>query len=172
MNTAAYAILRPLRPDFIFGANDNTTVKDTILKHCKIDTELMERYFGTYPTGEFSPMAFMGPLNSGSALLPLMPDEGAQELFPRICRLMHTIAGRMPVARYVLKGWQAALWTRKLEIPGPALPYLQNPGDEKKEKLAEMPTNLVVLHVGNTDEDLDDGELGFLLKKWSAMSIE
>ncbi|KAI3325344.1 putative C6 transcription factor [Xylariaceae sp. AK1471] len=175
MNTVAYAILRPLHPDLVFDANDSTSVKATILKHCALDTELMERYFGTWTTEEFSPMAFVGPLNSGTALLPLLPDERAQRIFPRICRLMHTVSARMPIARYVLKGWQAALWARKLDIPAPAQPYFQNLGDENDE-LTDVSTNLVVAHVPNFEEELtdewDDGELGFLLKKWSMMSVE
>ncbi|KAI0409208.1 putative C6 transcription factor [Xylaria palmicola] len=175
MNMVAYAILRPLHPDIILGEDDGTTVKAMLLKHCVLDTELMERYFSVWPTGEFSTMAFMGPLNSGTVLLPLLPDEHVQYLFPRICRLMRTVAARMPIARYVMKGWQAAIWSRKMEIPGPAQPYFQNLGGDR-EQFEDMPTSLVVAHVPNAEDGLsdqwDDGELGYLLKKWSKMSID
>jgi len=150
------------------------------MRHCALDTELMERYFGTWASDEYSSMAFLGPLNSGTALMPLLPEEGARQLFPRICRLMHNLASRMPIARYVLRGWQAACWSRKLEIPGPAKPYLLNlPGGSEEQaqmKLEDVPTNLVVAHVPNFEPELagkwDDGELGFLLKQWSEMSLE
>ncbi|KAI0438480.1 putative C6 transcription factor [Xylaria telfairii] len=175
INTVAYAILRPLHPDVVLGENNGTTVKSIILEHCTLDTDLMERYFATWSTHEFSTMAFLGPLNSGTVLLPLLPEERAQQLFPRICRQMHIIAARMPIANYVLKGWQAAFWARKLEIPGPAEPYFQNLG-HGREELNEIPTSLVIAHVPSVGDVLsdewDDGELGFLLKKWSEMSIK
>ncbi|KAI1810598.1 putative C6 transcription factor [Poronia punctata] len=175
MSTVAYAIFQSLHPDIVLDGNEGTTVKATILKHCEIDTELMERYFGTWPSEEYSSMAFIGPLNSGTALMPLLPDERAQQLIPRICRLMHNLASRLPIARYVLRGWQAAFWARNLEIPGPARPYFDNLGEEQT-KLEEMPTSLVVAHVPNFEPDLagkwDDGELGFLLKQWSEMSLQ
>ncbi|KAI0471413.1 putative C6 transcription factor [Xylaria cf. heliscus] len=174
MNTVAYTILRPLHPDMVLDENNGKKVKSTVLDHCELDMDLMERYFATWSTVEFSTMAFLGPLNAGTVLLPLLPDERAQQLFPRICRLMRTIAARMPIAKYVLKGWQAALWSRKLEIPGPAEPYFRNLGDER-EVLGDIPTSLVVAHVPTVEDVLtnewDDGELGFLLKKWRAMSL-
>jgi hypothetical protein len=176
MNTVVYAILRSLHPDVVFDTNDGTSVKSTILKHCEFDAELMERYFETWTTGEFSPMTFIAPLNSGTALLPLLPDERARHIFPRICRLMHILAARMPIARYVLKGWQAALYSRKLDIPGPARPYFQNLGDDDRDDFTDLPTDLIVAHVPNFEEELndewDDGELGFMLKKWNEMSVE
>lgn len=146
-----------------------------MLEHCELDAELMERYFATWSAHEFSTMAFLGPLSSGTVLLPLLQDEAAQQHFTRICRLMHTIAARMPIAKYVIKGWQAALWDSRLEIPGPAEPYFQNLGDEWEE-LKDIPTSLVVAHVPTVKDsriidDWDDGELGFLLKKWSTLSI-
>ncbi|KAI0104632.1 putative C6 transcription factor [Nemania sp. FL0031] len=174
MNSVVYAILRPLHPGVILDENDGATVKTLILRHCALDINLMERYFATWATGEFSTMAFVGPLNSGTVLLPLLPDERAQHMLPRLCRLMRTIAARMPIAEYVMKGWQAALWARKLEIPGPAQPYFQNLGGARQEELRDVPTNLVVTHVPNVEgmeEDWDDGELGFLLQKWRAMTI-
>ncbi|KAI1151903.1 putative C6 transcription factor [Nemania diffusa] len=185
MNTVVYAILRPLHPDVVLdggggsGGAPPTTVKTTILRHCALDVELMERYFATWATGEFSTMAFVGPLNAGTVLLPLLPDERAAHLLPRVCRLMRTVAARMPVAEYVMKGWQAALWARKLEIPGPARPYFQDPRGQgaggAREQLEDVPSNLVVAHVPSDEEDIsrewDDGELGFLLQKWSAMTI-
>ncbi|KAI1120967.1 putative C6 transcription factor [Nemania abortiva] len=174
MNTVVYATLRPLHPGVVLNGNNGATVKTTILQHCALDTELMERYFATWTTGEFSTMTLVGPLNSGTVLLPLLPDERAEHMLPRICRLMRTIGARMPIAEYVMKGWQAALWARKIEIPGPAKPYFQNL-TAGREELGDVPTNLVVTHVPNDDDgledDWDDGELGFLLQKWKAMSI-
>ncbi|KAI1424240.1 putative C6 transcription factor [Xylaria sp. FL1777] len=174
MNTAAHAILRPLHPDFVLDETDGTTVKDTMLKNCELDIELMENYFARWTTGEFSTMAFVGPLNSGMALLPLLPQEAASQLFPRICRLMRNLSTRMPIAKYVLKGWEAALWSRKIEIPGPAKPYFENLGT-RTEELLDIPTSLLVTHVPKFEdvlsEEWDDGKLGFLLQKWSEMSI-
>ncbi|GAW13360.1 hypothetical protein ANO14919_027440 [Xylariales sp. No.14919] len=174
MNTVAHSILRPLHPDVVLDEVNGTTVKTAMLKHCALDTELMEQYFAKWPTGEFSTMVFVGPLNSGTVLLPMLPDERAEQIFPRICRLMRNIATRMPIAAYVMKGWESALRSRRLEIPGPAQPYFQNL-DAGEVELKDIPSSLVVTHVPNVEDVLsdqwDDGELGFLLQKWSAMSI-
>ncbi|KAI0530216.1 putative C6 transcription factor [Xylaria digitata] len=175
MNTVACAILRPLRPDVVLDALDETTVKTAMLKNCTLGTELMEQYFARWPTGEFSTMAFIGPLNSGTVLLPLLPDEDAKQIFSRTCRLMRIIATRMPIAGYVMKGWKSALWSRKLEIPDAAQPYFENLGGWS-EDLDDVPSKLVVTHIPHDEDPLsnewDHGELGFLLQKWSAMSIE
>ncbi|KAI3331035.1 putative C6 transcription factor [Ustulina deusta] len=175
MNTAVHAILRPLHQDVVLDESDGTTVKTMILKNCALDIELMEQYFGRWTTGEFSTMAFVGPLNSGTALLPLLPDETAIQMFPRICRLMHNLSTRMPIAKYVMRGWEAALWSRKVKIPGPAQPYFENLGTGRGE-FTNIPTSLVVAHVPRNEDLLskewDDGELGFLLQKWSEMSLE
>ncbi|KAI1274925.1 putative C6 transcription factor [Xylaria sp. FL0933] len=172
MNTVAHAILRPLHPNVVLDEKNGTTVKAMMLKHCESDIELMEEYFTRWTTGEFSTMAFVGPLNSGMVLLPLLPDETANQLFPRFCRLMRNISTRMPVAKYVLKGWEVALWSRKLEIPGPAQPYFENLGTSREE----LSTSLVVIHVPKFEdvlsEEWDSGKLGFLLKKWREMSLE
>ncbi|TRX95717.1 hypothetical protein FHL15_003271 [Xylaria flabelliformis] len=174
MNTVAYTILRPLRPDTVLDEDNATTVQSALLGYCALDTEIMERYFATWSTPEFSTTAFLGPLNAGKVLLPLLPFESAQQLFPRICRLMRTIAARMPIAKYVMKGWQAALWSRNMDIPGPAEPYFLNLGEER-ERVQDMPTSLVVANIPDFEEtwlqDWDSGELGFLLKKWSVMNI-
>ncbi|KAI0864873.1 putative C6 transcription factor [Xylaria cubensis] len=174
MNTVAYTILRPLRPDTVLDEDNATTVQSALLGYCALDTEIMERYFATWSTPEFSTTAFLGPLNAGKVLLPLLPFESAQQLFPRICRLMRTIAARMPIAMYVMKGWQAALWSRNIDIPGPAEPYFLNLGEER-ERVQDVPTSLVVANIPDFEEtwlqDWDSGELGFLLKKWSVMNI-
>ncbi|GAW26593.1 putative Zn -C6 fungal-type DNA-binding domain protein [Rosellinia necatrix] len=173
MNTVACALLRPLHPDLVIDEANGTTAKTAILQNCALDTDLMERYFATWAAREFPTMAFIGPLNSGAALLPLLPEARAREMLPRICRLMHTIAAHMPIARYVMKGWEAALWARKLEIPGPALPYFQSLETDAEGRLKDLPTSLVVARIPITQDitsgEWDDGELAFLLQKWDAM---
>ncbi|KAI0394449.1 putative C6 transcription factor [Xylariaceae sp. FL0594] len=183
INTVAYAILQPLHPEALFDPKEGITVRAAIMRHCALDTELMERYLGMWGAGTssadecYSSMAFLGALNSGTALMPLLPEESAWQLFPRICRLMHTLAARIPIARYVLRGWQAAFWSRKMEIPGPAKPYFQAqlPLGEQAKLIRNLPTSLVVVHVPNFEPDLegkwDGGELGFLLKQWEELSL-
>ncbi|KAI0427478.1 putative C6 transcription factor [Xylaria sp. FL1042] len=175
MNTATYAILRPLHPNVVLDEKEGTTVKEVMLKNSELDIELMEQYFARWTPGELSTMAFVGLLNSGMVLLPLLPDETAKQLFPRICRLVRNISTRMPVAKYVLKGWEVALWSRKLEIPGPAQPYFENLGTSREE-LLDIQTSLVVTHVPEFEdalsEEWDDGKLGFLLNKWREMKLE
>jgi hypothetical protein len=179
MNTIAYAILRPLHPDLPLDSNDGASVKATVLTHCELDTELMERHLATWSSAdEFCAMAFVGPLNSARALLPLLlsADEPARVLFPRICRLMRTVAVRMPVAKLVMKGWQAALLARSVDIPGPARAYFENLGVGRDE-LKNVPTDLIVTNVPSAEEDelaekWDDGELEFLLNKLGSMSVE
>lgn len=87
---------------------------------------------------------------------------------------MRAVAVRMPVARYVLRGWQAAIWARKLEVPGPAQPYFENLHADGEE-LRDMPTSLVVLHVSDVEnesvDEWDDGDLAFLLRKWNEMTL-
>ncbi|KAJ2975588.1 hypothetical protein NUW58_g8308 [Xylaria curta] len=142
MNMVVYEILRQLPRDVILDELDSTTVKKETLKHCALDLELMERYFSMWPADEFSTMAFLGPLNAGTMLVPLLPDESAQHMFPRACRLMRVISARMPIARYVMKGWQAAVLARKLEIPGPAQSYFENLSIDD-EDLKNIPSSLV-----------------------------
>ncbi|KAI0451007.1 putative C6 transcription factor [Xylaria acuta] len=155
MNMIAYAILREIPPDVVLDESNGKTVKATILEHCMLDTELMERYFATWSMPEFSTMAFLGPLNSGTVLLPLLPDERALQLFPRICRLMCTVAARMPIARYVIRGWQAALWSRKIDIPGPAEPYFRNLS-ARQDELKDGPTNPVAAHAPTVEDGVSD----------------
>ncbi|TGJ84557.1 hypothetical protein E0Z10_g4206 [Xylaria hypoxylon] len=175
MNTAVHAILRPLHPRAVLDEMNGMTVKSLMLKNCALDIELMERYFEEWPTGEFSTMVMIGPLKSGAVLLPLLPDEEAVHMFPRVCRLMRKVATRMPIARYVMKGWETAIWSRELEMPGPAQPYFQNLGAES-EDLQDIPTRLVVAHIPSIVDmptnEWDDGELGFLLQKCNARNIE
>ncbi|KAI1302881.1 putative C6 transcription factor [Xylaria venustula] len=175
MNTAAHAILRPVHPDVVLDENEGRSVKTMMLKNCEQDIDLMEQYFSRWTMGEFSVMAFVGLVNSGTVLLPLLSETTAQQLFPRICKLMQNISTRMLIASYVLRGWKAALWTRKMTIPDLALPYFENL-ELGREELSDIPTSLVITQVPNFDQSLlkewDDGQLGFLLKKWSEMKIE
>ena len=144
------------------------------LRICALDIELMERYFARWSVCEFSTMAFVGPLNAGTMLLPVVSKEPAIQLFPRICKIMHSLSARMPIAKYVLKGWEAALWARNFEIPGPARLYFDNL-DTARDELTGVATSLIVTHVPEEEtvlaEDWDDGELGFLLRKWNEMSL-
>ncbi|KAI0551528.1 putative C6 transcription factor [Xylaria curta] len=173
MNTVAYMILRSVPLDAVLDEGSGMTVRSAILGYCALDAELMERYFAAWSTPEFSTMAFLGPLNAGTVLLPLLSYKHAQQLFPRICRLMSTIAKRMPVAKYAMKGWRAAIWSRKMDIPEAAKPYFQNLG-EGQEMSQDVPTSLVVAHIPDFEnsslDDRENGELGFLLKRWSAIT--
>ncbi|KAI0968388.1 putative C6 transcription factor [Xylaria arbuscula] len=175
MNTTAHAILRPVHPEVVLDETDGTSVKAMMLKYCEHDIDLMEQYFARWTMGEFSIMAFVGLVNSGTVLLPLLSEKTAQQLFPRICKLMHNISTCVTIASYVLRGWKAALWSRKMTIPGPALPYFENQ-ELGREELSDIPTSLVITQVPTFDNytlrEWDDGQLGFLLKKWSEMKIE
>ncbi|KAK5625141.1 hypothetical protein RRF57_000858 [Xylaria bambusicola] len=175
MNTIVYAIVRTLRKDVVLDQTNGMTVRTMVLRSCALDIELMEQYFARWTTGEFSLMAFIGPLSAGTVLLPLIQEDAARQLFPRICRLMHTISKRMPIAKYVMKGWEAALWTRRIEIPAAARPFFDSL-DMGREELTDVSTSLVVTHVPRDESVLakqwDNGELGFLLQKWNEMSLE
>ncbi|KAI0516950.1 putative C6 transcription factor [Xylaria bambusicola] len=175
MNTAMYAILRTLRKDVVLDQTSGMTVETMMLRSCELDIELMEQYLARWTTGEFSLMAFIGPLNAGTVLLPLIQDEAARQMFPRLCKLMHIISRRMPIAKYVLKGWEAALRSRDIEIPEAALPFFESLGIQREE-LTDISTSLVVTHIPRDESVLakqwDDGELGFLLSKWNEMSLE
>ncbi|KAI1742732.1 hypothetical protein F4680DRAFT_25320 [Xylaria scruposa] len=60
------------------------------------------------------------------------------------------------IAKYVMKGWRAVLWSRKIDIPEPAKPYIQNLG-EGHEMLRDVPINLIVAHIPNFENSsLDD----------------
>ncbi|KAI1322688.1 putative C6 transcription factor [Xylariaceae sp. FL0255] len=172
MDIMVYSIVRPLLPNLEFGTEEGLFVKDKILKHCSLTADVMEKYFSTWTTNEYSVMVILGPLNAGIVLLPLLPDKGAQSLFTRMCRLLYPIAFNIPVAKYILKGWEAALWSMNLDIPQTALPYFQNLGDGKNQMM-HIPTNLLVAPIrqirGSITEE-DDGELGALLSAWGLSS--
>ncbi|KAJ3566189.1 hypothetical protein NPX13_g7231 [Xylaria arbuscula] len=175
INTALYAAVRTLHSDIVLDKLNGMTVDDLRLRTSELDIQLMEQYFARWSTRAFSIMAFLGPLNAGTVLVPMLPDERAAQLFPRVCKLMHSLSAHVPLATYVLKGWEAALWAKRVEIPASARPYFDNL-DTAREELIEVSTSLVVTHIPPDESILakqwDDGELGFLLQKWSDMRLE
>ncbi|KAI1359785.1 putative C6 transcription factor [Xylaria arbuscula] len=175
INTALYAAIRTLQSDVVLDTLNRITVDHLRLRTCELDIQLTEQYLARWSTRAFSIMTFLGPLNAGTMLLPILPDERATLLFTRVCKMMHSLSAHIPLATYVLKGWEAALWAKKLEVPRPARPYFDNL-NTAREELTEVSTSLVVTHVPPDESMLtkqwDDGELGFLLQKWSDMRLE
>ncbi|KAI1118714.1 putative C6 transcription factor [Nemania sp. NC0429] len=163
--------VRPLHPAVGFDGEAGLSVKDLTFKHCTIVTDVMEQYFRTWTTNEFSSMVFFGPLNAGTILLPLLPDKQADALFTRVCQLMYHISSSLPIARYTLKGWQAALWSMKLKVPEGVQPYFRTPAGGT-ENMRNLPTNLLVTPFSRVSGDVidDSEELGALLAAWSVDS--
>ena len=178
MDVIAYAILQSLDPDLPLIDGD-FTVKSMLLRHCAFSTEVMVRYFRTWTGRECSGMVIVGPLNTASILIPVLHDQQAQALFTAQCNLMQIVARNMPLARYIMQGWQALLWSIKKEIPVSALPYFQNTGEEMA-RLKDLPASLMLiprydmrdfLEVDGEGADKIEPELGLLLAKWSALSV-
>ncbi|KAI1170404.1 putative C6 transcription factor [Nemania sp. FL0916] len=169
MNITIYTLMRPLPLALLFDQEAGQSVKEIILIHCTLDTDLLEKYFSIWTRHETSSMVITALLSTGIALLRLLPDEKAEEIFVRTCRLLHTFSPTVIVANYILTGWQAALSFMEVEIPQAALPYFQNL-NVGKDGLRDIPSNLQVALISRDQgEKKDEGgrELGELLLAWS-----
>jgi hypothetical protein len=179
MNVIAYNILRPLHPEAGFGGG-TTSVRSLLIRHCTVDTELMEQYVKYWPLKEYSPMANLAFYSITLTLVSILYDPRAQDLFTRSCCLMRFTARDLPVARYIFQALKALAWTLKQTIPQSALQYFENLGPGKDE-LKDIPVGYIIPQQDEIRELLsDDGkdsgriavELGTLLAKWSALSVE
>ncbi|KAI1261895.1 putative C6 transcription factor [Xylariaceae sp. FL1019] len=168
MDITIYAVIRPLSPTLQIDAEIGPSVKHILLAHCALDANLMERYFSTWSTLETSSMVITTLLHTGMALLRLFPDEKAGDIFARICRLLHLFSA-IPVAHFILRGWQAALLSMKVEIPPAAIPFFQDL-EFATDGLRGVSSNLQVASF----DQIEDGEasggsgrLGELLDTWA-----
>ena len=178
MDLIAFTILRSTDPDRPL-VKGGPTVMSMLLKHCALSAEVMVKFFQTWNGKECTGMVIFGPLNAASTLIPLLHDNQSQVLFTTLCSLMRTIAGDMPLAEYVMQGWQALAWLMKKGIPASALPYLQNTGEERA-RLKDVAASLLLMQPYDMREFLEEVsegadkvelELGLLLAKWSALSV-
>ncbi|KAI0142929.1 putative C6 transcription factor [Xylariaceae sp. FL1272] len=166
MNITIYTIMRPLPAALQIDAE--SSVKHILLTHCALDANLMERYFSTWSTVETSSMVITVILHTGMTLLRILPDEKAGEMFARVCRLLHLFTA-VPLAHYILRGWQAALTSMEVEIPPAALPYLQDL-EIANERMRDVSSNLQIAlidQIQGGDATDDAGKLGELLATWT-----
>ena len=179
MNVVAYNILRPLHPESRFGGG-TTSVRSLLIRHCAVDTELMEKYVECWPLKEYSPMANCAFYSTTLTLVSILYDPRAQDLFTRSCCLMRFTARDLPVARYIFQALKALAWSLKQTIPPLALQYFEHLGPGKDE-LKDIPAGYIMPQQDEIRELLSDdgkdsgriaGELGTLLAKWSSLSVE
>lgn len=120
--------------------------------------------------------------NISLAMVPLLDDARIHGAFARACRLIDAAARDFPIATYVLQAIQALAWTLKVKIPAAAAPYLESTADPLGEKdLRDLAVALRIPYLdtaGNVaprygrDGAAQGAELGILLSRWSAMSLE
>lgn len=140
----------------------------------------MERYVECFSLQEYSCVALSGIYNSLLILVSHLHNPESHEGFVTACRLMRQTASDFPVARFILQGVRALAWTLKMPLPDAAIPLLKNLGGEK-ESWRDIPIAFVLPQADAIRELLADdsdgiselgGEMGTLLSKWSALSID
>lgn len=179
MTEVALSILRPLHADLVLPGQTHS-VKDLCISHCRLDTEAMERYVGSWSLKEYSCMAICGNNNTALTLVPLLSDRRTHGMFTRVCFILRWTARDFPMSRYILQGLEALAWSLKQQIPSSALAYFTDLGSGK-EDLRDVPVAFMIPRYDEMQEVLSDdgadssqvaGQLGVLLAKWSALSLE
>jgi hypothetical protein len=115
-------------------------------------------------------------------MVALLDDPRTHDGFARACKIIDASARDFPISTYTLQGIQALAWVLKVKIPAPAVTYLENTNEAVGEKeLRDLPVALRIPYLdagGNLarqdgrDVTAQGAELGVLLSKWSAMSLE
>lgn len=127
-------------------------------------------------------MVACGAQNSALTLVAFLDDPTIQDLFTRASGLLDATSRDFPMSIYVLQGLQALAWAMKMEIPPAAVPYLANTEHLLgEEELRDVPVALTIPYADAVRQLVpEDGrrwsgtglDLGTLLSKWSAMTLE
>lgn len=172
------AILRPLQPDIIF--EKEMSVKDLCIQYATSDANNMKKYVDKFSLSTYSCMVLCGAYNALLTLSSHLYDPKTHMPFMIACVVIHATANDFPMARFILQGVKALCWTLKMPIPSLAAQYLENLGTGK-ESLRDIPLAFALPQVDAVRELLSDddsdaqqlsGEMGVLLSRWSALSVD
>ena len=178
MNEVLISILRPLKADTAF--DQNSTVKDLCLQLGGIDIETIEQYVKRFSLRDYSCMVLCGLYNTLFTVATYLNDPTTHQLFAKACLFMRQTAPDFPMAGFILQAVRAFAWATKMPIPTIAEPSFEGLGITKEE-LLDVPLAFTLpktdavrkLLCNGGDESRKMGvEMGRLLSKWGALSIE
>ncbi|OAA51725.1 Zn(2)-C6 fungal-type DNA-binding domain protein [Metarhizium rileyi] len=174
MNQVIFSILRPLPSQT--EIEPGWTVKALHLNFCQIDIDNMERFVKTYTLRDYACINIAGAYNSILVLVYYMADPAVHDMFTKAAYLIGETGGDFPMCRYILQAVKAIAWQSKVALPPKSKRYFENldraensfrdisfalPEENKKKLLATGP-----------QPRFKGDDMGSLLFKWSAMSIE
>ncbi|KAG5945456.1 hypothetical protein E4U53_006704 [Claviceps sorghi] len=176
-NEVLISILRPLHP--LTEIEPGWTVKALSLNYCKVDIDNMERFVRVYTLRDYACINICGVYNSILILVFHMADPAVHALFAKASWLILQTGRDFPMSRYILQGIKAMSWSLKVALPPTARPYYENLGS-KKEAFRDIPISFALPEQNHVRRMLADAsvqkgrgeDMGTLLSKWSAMSIE
>jgi hypothetical protein len=140
----------------------------------------MESYVRKWRFKDYSSMAVCGFYNPSLTLTSMLQDPRSHDLFTRACFALRQTARDYPMSRFILQGLQALAWSLKQPIPPSAQRWIDSVGSQKDE-LRDVPMGFVIPQYDEIRQLLSDdehdssqigSELGTLISKWSAMTIE
>ncbi|KAG5981442.1 hypothetical protein E4U55_002946 [Claviceps digitariae] len=147
------------------------TAKALCLTYCKVDIDNMERFVCVYTLRDYAYIL---------TLVFHMADPTVHSLFAKASRLILRTGGDFPMSRFILQGIKAMSWSLKVALPPEARPYYENLGS-RKELFRDIPISFALPEQNHVRSMLMDSsaaqrgraeDMGTLLSKWSAMSIE
>ncbi|KAG6019116.1 hypothetical protein E4U41_003392, partial [Claviceps citrina] len=185
-NEVLTSILRPLHP--LTEIEPGWTARALCLNCCRVDLDNMERFVDTYTLRDYACINICGAYNSILILVFHLADPAVHELFAKASRLILRTGDDFPMSRFILQGVKALSWSLKVALPPAARPYYDDLGG-RKEALRDLPISFALPEQNTVRRMLTSPsasasasapapggrraeDMGTLLSKWSAMSIE
>ncbi|KAI9709461.1 MAG: hypothetical protein M1820_003221 [Bogoriella megaspora] len=175
-DTVGFNILRNLDLDSSFAGS---TVSKHIIRHCELDTSIMEHAMAAGFFTEWSIVVVCGVLNVLPNLVPLLQDPEAQSIFVRSCIITRILSRQLPILRVLIRGVQAMAASLRQSLPTKVQSVFQGLAEDE-ELAGDVPTAYQLPRPEEMRKALlDDGvdatnvgvDLSLVIAKWSAMSI-
>jgi hypothetical protein len=176
MNEVLFSILRPLPPQTEIEAG--WTVKNLQLNFCQIDIANMERFVQTYTLRDYACINICGAYNSILVLVYHLSDPAVHQLFAKAAYLIGETSRDFPMCRFILQAIKAIAWQAKVGLPQVSKMYFDNLNRDQHSfrdiSFALPEENKKKLPAGREGPQprYKGDDMGSLLFKWSAMSIE
>lgn len=180
---AVIALFRPLATLDISLPNGLGSSSTFCVQHCKRMNERMQEFGHAYPEdcakGCVGTLYFFYVVSiSLVALLDKEPD--SHPLFVDACRHFHHVSNSFGVGRALLRGLQAMALEMQAHLPEQSLSYFAQ-ASIKNEHFKDVPVSYVIPQNKPTrgspgsdgaDESSSEVQLGNLIEKWSAVSLQ
>lgn len=146
------------------------------MRHCDLDTSIMERAMAERFFTEWSVVVVCGVFNSLLFLVPLLEDPQAQSIFVRSCVITHALSRQLPILRVTLRAVLAM--TSGRSIPTAVEPIFKSLS-ESEELVRDVPTAYQLPHSEEIRKLLQDDnadttgvgvDLSLVIAAWSAIS--